>query len=193
VDSLRMSNSRSGISMIESTIATLLVGSVIASTLGVVGPVLRSSQLAEDQVIAQRLVDDLIQEISVLPFDDPELIAAVDAKGGADDLNNVASLSKIGPDSGERTSIRTDFDDVDDYEGWFSVSPTDKNGVAYPGKGFTGRQVFVDHVSLKDFRTVSVKRTGAKLIRVMVVFNSIPLAEESFIRTESWDSMRSSD
>jgi type II secretory pathway pseudopilin PulG len=182
--------SRRGIAMIEATIATLLVSTVIASTLGVVGPVVRSTQLAENQIVAQRLADELLEEIAAMPFDDPELIAAAELKGWEGDLNDFKALSLLGPDSGERTGVRTDFDDVDDYEGWISSPPSDTSGAYYSNLTRSGRQVFVDHVSTKDFTTPSASRTGAKLIRVLVYHNSLLLAEESIIRTESWDSMR---
>ncbi len=180
-----------GITMIEATIATLLVGIVFASTLGVIGPVMRSTELAEKQIVAQRLVDELVSEIMAMPFDDPEEIDKLDMRGGTLDLNTVDALDPIGTNDGERSIVREDFDDVDDYEGWSSIPPSTKSGNKYIGMANWERQVRVHHVEIEGVDTKSLQRTGAKWIRIRAIYNGILLAEEIIIRSESWDSMRS--
>ncbi len=179
-----------GISLIETSIATLLIGMVISSTIGLIGPVMNSTEIAEKQVIARQLIDELVAEISAKPFEDPEGVADLNIKISLADLDDLISLSSIGVDAGERTATRADFDDVDDYHGWVSRPPCTADGVKITELANWGRRVTVRHVSISDFTTVSAERTGAKRIGVQVAFGSTIYAEEQFIRTESWDAIR---
>lgn len=165
-----------GFTMVETVLATLLVGTVLISTLSLVGPVLRTTENAEREVIAQRLADELLNEIASQAFVEPS------AGDSEDDL---------GPNTGERTTVRADFDDVDDYDGWVGFPPEEKSGSAKSGLSRWARQVKVEHVLASDLTTSSVSATGVKRIRVQVVHNGTLLAEEIIIRTSAWDDMRS--
>lgn len=167
---------RSGFTMVESVLGTLLVGTVLISTLSLVGPVMRTTEHAERELIAQRLADELINEIAAQAFVEP-------IAGDSRDL--------LGPNSGERTTLRADFDDVDDYEKWMGFPPKEKTGSTKSGLFGWARQVSVQHVLESDLSTVSATSTGVKLIRVQVVYNGTLLAEETIIRTSAWDELRS--
>lgn len=167
---------RSGFTMVESVLGTLLVGTVLISTLSLVGPVMRTTEHAEQELIAQRLCDELVNEITSQAFVEP-------IDGDSRDL--------LGPNTGERTTLRADFDDVDDYDKWIGFPPKEKGGAAKPGLARWARQVSVQHVLESDLSTVSATSTGVKLIRVQVVYNGTLLAEETIIRTSAWDEMRS--
>lgn len=169
-------NSR-GFTMVETVLASLLVSTVLISTLSLVGPVMRTTEHAEREIIAQRLADELIDEIAAQAFVDPE---------GDDHPED------IGTNKDERTTRRNDFDDVDDYDKWIGFPPKEKDGSTKPGLSRWARQVSVSHVLLKDLTTVSeTEVTGAKRITVQVVYNGTLLAEETIIRTSAWDEMRS--
>ncbi len=168
--------SQRGITMIEAVIGSLLVGMVLASTLSIMGPVLRSSQLVEQEVIAQRLADDLVAEIMTQSYVDPDSSDSEDS---------------VGPNSDERSGIRADFDDVDDYHNWISFPPRDKSGTQYSSMSGWARQSRVSHVPTSDFATSSVTSPGAKKILVQVVYGGRVLAEETVIRTAAWDESRS--
>jgi len=166
-----------GFTMVETVLASLLVSTVLISTLSLVGPVMRTTEHAEREIIAQRLADELINEIAAQAFVEP-------SAGESEDL--------IGPNSGERTTTRADFDDVDDYAGWMGFPPKEKSGSTKSGLLRWARQVKVEHVLASDLETVSPTGTGVKRITVQVVHNGTLLAEESIIRTYAWDEMRSS-
>ncbi|MCA9303865.1 MAG: hypothetical protein KC996_07075 [Phycisphaerales bacterium] len=165
-----------GFTMVETVLATLLVGTVLISTLSLVGPVMRTTELAQQQIIAQRLADELVDEIASQPFVDP---------------SSSDSEDTLAPNTGERTSVRADFDDVDDYNGWIGFPPKEKDGTTKSGLTKWARQVKVEHVLAADLTTSSVSATGVKRIRVQVVRNGTLLAEEIIIRTSAWDDMRS--
>lgn len=165
-----------GFTMVETVLASLLVSTVLISTLSLVGPVMRTTEHAEREIIAQRLADELIDEIAAQAFVDPE------GDGDAED---------IGTNMDERTTRRNDFDDVDDYDKWIGFPPKEKDGSTKPGLSRWARQVSVAHVLLKDLKTESTEITGAKRITVQVVYNGTLLAEETIIRTSAWDEMRS--
>ncbi|MBL4591039.1 MAG: hypothetical protein JKY96_03675 [Phycisphaerales bacterium] len=184
-------NARRGVSMIEATIATLLIGMVITSTIGLIGPVMHSTEIAEKQIIARGLMNELVSEIVAQPFEDLELLEDVDTLNGKLDLNTFEELWDIGVDAGERSAIRADFDDVDDYDGWMTIPPSTKEGDTLVSLVLWGRQVTVEHVLISDLLTTSATRTGAKIIRIQVLHKGLVYADETFIRTESWDASRS--
>ncbi|MBL4699402.1 MAG: hypothetical protein JKX70_11280, partial [Phycisphaerales bacterium] len=98
---------RRGISMAETILSTVLVGFVLVSTLQIVGPIVQSTSVHADRLVAANLANELAEEIATKLFTDPQ-INAIDA---------------LGVDAGERAANRIDFDDVDDYQGWASTPP----------------------------------------------------------------------
>ena len=88
---------RRGISMAETIISTILVGFVLVSTLQIVGPMVRSTSVHADRLVAASLAHELAEEIGTKWYTEPDL----------------DSLDARGVDDGERAAQRTDFDDVD--------------------------------------------------------------------------------
>lgn len=164
---------RAGISLIEVSIGTLLVGGVLATTLHLVAPTVRSTQLAGDRLIAATLADDMTDEIMAHPF--------------ADATND---NGLIGPGAGETGSNRSQFDDVDDYNGWSATAQT-RDGDPIPGigSGWVVR-VSVAHANPDNPTQVSVSETGVKRIVVQVSRNGVLLAERVAVRTRSIDESR---
>jgi hypothetical protein len=58
-----------------------------------------------------------------------------------------ATPSTLGPDPGEATTTRTDFDDIDDYNGWTESPPRTKTGTALSGYTGWAVSIVVDYVN----------------------------------------------
>ncbi len=152
---------RAGITMAETVVSTMIVGFVIIATLQIVGPMVRSTSVHTDRLVAANLANELTEEISMHYFADPS----------AEDPD------AIGTDTGERAINRGDFDDVDDYHGWSSSPPklsSNQENVMLPS---WTRSVTVEHVELSDASTSSKTYTGLKRITVTVSKNGTKLAQ----------------
>lgn len=161
--------------MMEVAIGTLLVGGTLATTLQLVGPTVRSTQLAGDRMIAVTLADDMLDEIATRHFADPD----------HDD-------GTIGLNPGESGTTRQDFDDVDDYNGWTAPPQTvNGNPITGLGDGWLIR-VRVAHAQIGNPMNDSASETGIKRVTVTVSRHGIVLAERSILRTRSFDVSRES-
>lgn len=166
-------STRRGLTLMEVVIGTLLVGLVLASTIELVGPTVRSSRLAGETLTARALADQLADEITALPYQDPTAHAGV-----------------IGPEAGESGTNRSRFDDVDDYHGW-DASPQAADGTALSGLlGSWTTGCSVVWVRAADAQTVEAVETGVKRVTVSVSFNGTVLARRVFLRARGYDLAR---
>ena len=83
-------------------------------------------------------------------------------------------------------STRSNFDDVDDYDGWSSSPPRDREGTEIPGFAGWQRRVEVQWVVPINTVIVSASDTGAKRITVTVLHNDVPVASLVTVRTRAW-------
>jgi Tfp pilus assembly protein PilV len=102
---------RSGITLMEVTIASILVGTILAASMRTAGSVLRFRSQSCDSSRAALLADDLLNEILALPYADPN------------------ETPVFGRESSE-SAVRSAFDDVDDYNNWTESPPTSKDGTS---------------------------------------------------------------
>jgi type II secretory pathway pseudopilin PulG len=132
------------------TLLEVLIVIVIFTTgtvvlLGAVSAIMRGSADIENIDIAASLARDLMDEILGKGFDDP------DAAGGF---------------GLEETEPRSNFDDVDDYDGWSKNPPQDISGTDYDGADSTPnyarftRAVTVENVPEDDFNTATASDDG---------------------------------
>lgn len=164
---------RTGITLIEVSIGTLLVGGVLATTLHLVAPTVRATHLAGDRLLAATLADDMIDEIAAKAFADP-------------DYDN----GSIGLDPGESGANRAGFDDVDDYNGWTAAPQTVAGDpITGIGDGWIVR-VSVAHASPNNPGQVSASETGTKRILVRVSRHGVVLAERAAVRSRAFDESR---
>ena len=138
-----LSDQRNGITLAEVVVSTLLVGFVLVAAMKTVGSVQISNNSAVDVQIGPALAHDLISEVPEEP-DGP-----------------------IGTETGESTLTRTDFDDVDDFDGWNASSPEKPDGAPLGYGAGWQRQVAVMFVQ-PDTLAGSGSGTGLKLITVTV-------------------------
>tara|TARA_R110002072_G_scaffold42064_20_gene118646 strand:+ start:70517 stop:71080 length:564 start_codon:yes stop_codon:yes gene_type:complete len=164
---------RRGISMAETIVSTMIVGFVLVSTLQVVGPVVRTTSVHADKLIAANLANELSEEIATRRFTDPDV----------DDPN------ALGVNDGEQPKTRTAFDDIDDYNAWSATPPISlANGKIEGLAGWT-RSVKVAHVELADATTESKFNTGLKRVTVSVSKNGTVLAQITTLQSQSADSI----
>jgi len=164
-------STRKGISMAETIVSTMIVGFVLVGTLQVVGPVVQSTRVHANKLIAANLANELSEEISTRQFTDPD----VDAP------------DPLGADDGERPKDRASFDDIDDYNAWAASPPISLgNGKINALAGWT-RSVKVAHVELSDATTESKTNTGLKRITVTVSKGGVELARMDTLQSQSAD------
>ena len=159
--------------MAETILSTVLVGFVLVSTLQIVGPIVQSTSVHADRLVAANLANQLAEEIATKVFTDPQ-VDAIDA---------------IGVDDAERAANRTDFDDVDDYHGWSSSPPKISSDQTNFALGLWTRSVKVVHVELNDAQTVSATNTGLKRVTVVVSKNGVELAKVESLHSKSADTL----
>jgi len=142
---------RLGFTLVETAIATLLVGGLLIVAMNMVGAsrVTQASYAHREQ--AALLAEDFLQEIIGLSYNDPE-------SGGA----------MFGIEAGESLSLRSSFDDVDDYHGYLESPLADVNGNVIPRTQNITRRASVQWVMLDDPATVQPAETGLKRITVTV-------------------------
>jgi hypothetical protein len=147
----KQNNKLRGLTLVEVTASTLIVGVMLVAALDALGAVFRSERLNATRLTGPGLAHELMGEILSLPYEDPE------NPGGA-----------IGNDSGESGGDRVDLDDVDDYDGWSSDDAESKQGVTH--SGYTGwqRTVQVRWAKVSDIATTESSESGLKLITVSV-------------------------
>jgi MSHA pilin protein MshD len=143
---------RHGLSLVEVSFSTLLVGLVLLTALKSTGAVFQGRVSIADEADAVGLAQELISEIMAQDYEDPTEDPPV-----------------FGPDTGETTvpNSRQDFDDVDDYNGWSSSPPRNK-GSATTRTEFTGYQRSVAIVYVDPDSPATTSGTDKDLKRITV-------------------------
>lgn len=146
---------RSGITLVEVAVSTLLVGMLVVASLQSVANIGRTWTTTNQLVDGQALAQELIREILAQNYSDPT------------DPN----AKTFGPESGEAT--RASFNDIDDYFGW-SESPV-KNAAGTALTGYTGwtRSVLVQKIDTTGYFAVS-NNTSDKGLRAVTVTVTSP-------------------
>lgn len=167
IDAKRLRRARA-FTLVEATLSTIVVGVMLVAALNTVG----AARLGEYK-IAQRsrglhLAQNLMAEILQRAYEDP----------------NVPVV--FGTESGEQTSTRTDFDDVDDYHGWSMSPPQQKDGTTIPDLEDWERSVQVVWVASDSLSQTVGSEQGAKRVTVTIEHNGLPVASMSAFRTRAW-------
>ncbi|MCA9048509.1 MAG: PKD domain-containing protein, partial [Planctomycetaceae bacterium] len=163
---------RTGLSLIEVTVSTLLTGLIIVGALRCVAGTAGSQTAAVNRTQAVLLAEDLLEEILQLDYAEPD------------------DAVLFGRENGEAAASRAAWDDADDYHGWQSSPPQDRAGTAVASSRWE-RRVAVAIVSKDDpgGAAVTTGDTGVKRITVSVLYDGILLATLTGLQTEAWISM----
>lgn len=143
---------RAGFTLVEAAVSTVIVGTMVAAAVSVVGTAARGTQGERTIRQGQSLARAMMSEVLSTAFSDPQ--------GG----------SGCGPDSGESTSDRTTLDDVDDFCGISESWPTDHLGREIPWAKSWTRTVTVSNVTpgAPDTAVADNVLTGLKRVTVKV-------------------------
>jgi Tfp pilus assembly protein PilV len=160
-----------GVSLVEITVSTLIVGAMAVAALNALGAATRSSVDAGRRGIATTLAAELMTEILSAEYIEPD-------SGGV-----------FGPETDEAAEgNRSLFDDVDDYHAWQASPPQDKPGAALPDRADWRRQVAVEHVEPGDLTNVlsASNDQGVKRITIEVYHEETLLHRLRAYTTSAW-------
>ncbi len=155
-----------GFTLIEAVMSILIVGLMLVAALNTVG----ASKLAQsrnvEQTLGPMLAEELMTEILSQTYEEPVDAVAFGLEG-------------------ESATVRTDWDDVDDYKNWSATPPQNPDGSAVTGADGWTRAVVVNWVDATDLN-ISASATGLKRINITVTHNGRTVTTLSSLRTEGW-------
>jgi hypothetical protein len=153
--------------MIEAVVSTLIVAVLLTASLYATGAAGTARYKTADSAVGSFLANGLMGEIMTLAYEEPN------------------GVPLFGLDAGELPTSRSNYDDVDDFNGWTESPPADRNGVALPGLSGWQRSVRVEWVMASDPNQVSPVESGAKRITVTVKHGNVPVAAYMAVRTRA--------
>jgi MSHA pilin protein MshD len=156
-----------GFTLVEAVVSLIIVATMLVAALSTVGASRLSQQRTSQYNRGQLLAESLMAEILAQDYLDPN------------------DTPVFGTESGESTTTRADFDDVDDYHGWSSSPPVEKDGTLLSGLTGWQRSVTVEWVNPDDPGEVKAFETGAKRITVTVSCGNKQVGFLVAIRTNS--------
>jgi hypothetical protein len=155
------------LTLVEATMAMLLVSLLLVAAMrATAGSGLAQYKTAERST-ARLLADGLISEITALSYEDPD------------------STPAFGFESGESSTSKSAWDDVDDFHGWVESPPQFRAGTAMSGLSEWERSVTVERVNASVPSETAQSETGAKRITVTVQRNKLVAATRVAIRTKA--------
>jgi len=129
------------------------------------GAATRSSESIGNRAVALGLADELMAEIIQLPYEEP------------------TQTPSFGRESGESATLRSTFDDVDDYHNWNQSPPRYRDGTVMPDRARWRHRVTVQRVLPTNPMQTSGTDQGAKRICVVIEYDGQVLAEQYALRT----------
>lgn len=149
--------SQHGLTIIESVLATVILGISIVAGLKAAAVAAATNRAAAQRIIASQLAADLIQTITTRPY-------------------KQAGTSTIGKDGTAETNPGN-FNDVDDYNGWTETPPKDyTHGKQLTGLAGWTRSVVVIWIEPSDLNLASTTDKGLKRIHVSVTYQGRVMA-----------------
>jgi type II secretory pathway pseudopilin PulG len=163
-----MSRRQRGFTIAEATMSTVIVAVMLVAALNTVG-VSRTTQhrtalVGRGQLLAEALLAEILQQSYQEPTD------------------TVA----FGLETGETATIRSAYDDVDDYSGWSASPPTAKDGTPLTNSTGWKQTVVVERIDPQNPTVTSTTETGAKRITVTTLYKNVPQATLVAIKTIDW-------
>lgn len=165
----QLTGRRHGISLVEVTVSTVIVGLIVVGAMQCLATSTLTAQLSADRTLGMLLAEDLMEEILQLDYSEPD------------------DAVEFGTESPEEADLRTEWDDVDDYDDWVASPPVDRNGIALADASWQ-RSVTVSHVDPEDLTSVQLDTDdmGVKVITVTVSRDGVTVAELVSLQTRAW-------
>jgi hypothetical protein len=160
--------SRPALTLVEVVVSTLIVGLMTVAALDGLGAATRSSEWSGNQAIAQGLADDLMAEVLVAAYSDPNGSAV------------------FGLETGE-AAPRVNFDDVDDFNGWNEKPPKAADGSTMSDRADWRHRVTVQRVVPTNPTQATSGSTdqGAKRVCVTIEYEDVVLVQQYAICTDT--------
>jgi MSHA pilin protein MshD len=156
-----------GIAMVEVAVSILVIGLMAAAAVRTVAAARLVDYTAQQRARGRMLADGIIWEIMTKAYQDPTLPTLV-----------------LGPEAGE--TARSQYDDVDDYNGLTESPPQNQDGTTIPNLTNWTRSVLVEWVDPNNVTgSASLTETGCKRITVTVKFRSAIMATATAVRTNA--------
>jgi MSHA pilin protein MshD len=163
----RPSPSRRGFAIIEAVISTVIIAVLLVAAMRAAASSNLTQYKTAERATGRMLAQGLLAEILAQAYQEP------------------TSAVLFGRESGESSTSRANYDDVDDYNGYTETPPMDKSGATIANLTGWQRSVAVAWVNLADPATVSTSETGVKRITVTVRHNTLVIATCVAIRTDA--------
>lgn len=156
---------RTGFTLVEAAISTVVVAVMLVAALNTVGAArvaqYKATLVGRGRLYAEALMTEILQQ----SYQEP------------------GATYVFGREAGESDTIRTAYDDVDDYHGWTESPLAARDGTALPNSANWSRTVTVEWVDPLDPIQVGGTETGAKRITVVAAFRNVPQATVVAVRT----------
>lgn len=169
---------RRGLTLVEVLVSMVLVSGLVVASMNTLGAARTAGQITADRGRAQLLAIDLLSEIMQANYSEPD--------AGQQELGLPLRLGLplladliivLGLDDAERSTDRTTFDDVDDYNNLVESPPVYRDGTPIPGFAGWSRCVEVEYVFPPNLNLESAEDRGVKRITVTVKRGTEELAK----------------
>ncbi len=157
---------RRGVGLLEVALSALLVGVVLAAAMRTVGGSVFTQYRVAERITARFLAEGLLTEVLAKDYKE-------------------AGSAAVGPDAGESSTSKANYDDVDDFHNWSESPPQSADGTAMPDLTGWRRSVEVAYVDPTDLSRTSLSDLGVKRITVTVAHNGAVVATRMAIRTDA--------
>lgn len=161
----RFRAARRSFTMVEAVFCVVLVSGLLVVSLDTLGASKMAQRNLGDRALGQLLASSLMSEIMNQSYQDPN------------------ETPIIGPESSENPTLRSNFDDVDDYSGWSATPPQNRDGTSIPGLSGWRQSVTVDFVDQANLTIPSVSGTGVKRVTVTITHNNVVVATLVGVKT----------
>jgi type II secretory pathway pseudopilin PulG len=152
-------------SLLEAVIATMIVAVMLVAALDTVGASRitqhKATLVSRGRLLAESLLAEILQQ----------------------DYQEPGAMHVFGLEAAESPMSRSNYDDVDDYQGWTASPPVAQDGTVLPNTSNWRRTVTVEWVNPLDPQQVSGTETGTKRITVVAAFRDVPQATLVALRT----------
>ncbi|MEQ8786767.1 MAG: prepilin-type N-terminal cleavage/methylation domain-containing protein [Pirellulaceae bacterium] len=159
---------RSGFSLLEVVVATLIVGLLMLAALESLGAITRGQGYVAQRSRGWLLAQDMMAEVLDRGYQEPD------------------DAPLFGREGSESSANRGDYDDTDDYHGWVASPPQSKDGAVMSNLTDWERRVTVERVSTADLVTGVASEEGLRRVTVDVRYNGVSVVKLVTLRAKAW-------
>jgi hypothetical protein len=141
---------------------------MMVAAMNTLGAFIRGQQHMAEQSRGWLLAQELASEILACLYEEPD------------------GTPLFGRETGESSTSRAQYDDVDDYNGWQSAPPRERDGTPLAELAGWQRSVSIAWVSLADPAQAMASEQGVKRITIEVRFRDEVITLLTAIRTKAW-------